>query len=110
MLYRWADLVDAHAEEIAALEAVVSARICRGHGARREGRIGRAALFRRICRQDRRQRDADAAILLLLHRPRTPHGVVAAIAPWNFPIILAAWKFAHPHWRREMQLSSSPPR
>ena len=25
---------------------------------------------------------------------RRPHGVVAAIAPWNYPVSLAAWKLA----------------
>lgn len=30
----------------------------------------------------------------LLYSQRTPYGVVAAIAPWNFPLLLAAWKTA----------------
>jgi acyl-CoA reductase-like NAD-dependent aldehyde dehydrogenase len=35
--------------------------------------------------------DDDAAIAEVLRRPL---GVVAAITPWNFPLILAAWKIA----------------
>lgn len=30
----------------------------------------------------------------LLYSQRTPYGVVGAIAPWNFPLLLACWKAA----------------
>jgi len=30
----------------------------------------------------------------LLYSQRTPYGVVGAIAPWNFPLLLACWKTA----------------
>jgi hypothetical protein len=30
----------------------------------------------------------------LLYSQRTPYGVVGAIAPWNFPFLLACWKVA----------------
>ena len=32
----------------------------------------------------------------LLYSKRTPYGVVGAIAPWNFPLLLACWKTAPP--------------
>ncbi|WP_375476533.1 aldehyde dehydrogenase family protein [uncultured Jatrophihabitans sp.] len=35
--------------------------------------------------------DDDTALIELVHRP---HGVVAAITPWNFPIALGMWKIA----------------
>lgn len=94
ILYRWADLVDAHAEEIAALEAVVSARIYPEVIARDVKVVsGVLRYFGEF---------ADKIDGSVTPTPRSsfsftvhePYGVVAAIAPWNFPIILAAWKFA----------------
>lgn len=94
VLYRWADLVDAHAEEIAGLESVVSARIYSEVMARD------AKVVSGVLRYFGEYADKiDGAVTptpknsfsFTVHEP---HGVVAAIAPWNFPIILAAWKFA----------------
>ena len=39
---------------------------------------------------------------------RDPVGVVAQIAPWNYPLMMAAWKLARP-WRPATRWSSSPP-
>ncbi len=38
-----------------------------------------------------------------------PLGVVAQIIPWNFPILMAAWKLAPPRWPRATRSCSSPP-
>ncbi len=94
ILYRWADLVDAHADEIAALESVVSARVFPEVMARD------AKVVSGVLRYFGEYADKiDGAVTstpansfsFTIHEP---YGVVAAIAPWNFPIILAAWKFA----------------
>lgn len=94
LLRRWADLVDAHAEELTRLESVVSSRPApeaatvdvpgvaewlRFYGEyadKLEGSVTATAPER---------------LSLVL---REPHGVVAAITPWNFPLFLAAWKVA----------------
>ena len=38
---------------------------------------------------------------------REPIGVVGQIIPWNFPLLMAAWKLDQ-HWRRAVPSSSSP--
>lgn len=94
LLYRWADLVDAHADEIAQLEALVSARIYTEVMARDVKVV--SGVLRYFGEY------ADKIDGAVTPTPRNsfsftvhePYGVVAAISPWNFPIILAAWKFA----------------
>ncbi len=66
------------------------------HGAEGRGRVGRrhVPLLRRSARQGlRRDRpDRAAGVLGLVHRE--PVGVVGAIVPWNFPLMIGAWKLA----------------
>lgn len=94
ILHRWADLVDAHAEEIAGLEAVVSARIY-PEVMSRDAKVVSGVL--RYFAEYADKIDGTVtptpqnSFSFTVHEP---YGVVAAIAPWNFPIILAAWKFA----------------
>lgn len=94
ILYRFADLVDDHVDEIAKLEAIVSARIYSEAVARDVKVIsGTLRFFAEYA--DKVEGIVTAtpkeSISMVLHEP---YGVVAAIAPWNFPVILAAWKFA----------------
>lgn len=94
VLQRWADLVDAHAAEIAGLESVVSARVYPEVMAR-DVKVVSGVL--RYFGEYADKIDGtvtptpQSSFSFTVHEP---YGVVAAIAPWNFPIILAAWKFA----------------
>ena len=94
LLYRFADAVDAHAEELARLEALVSARIYSEVMARDVQVVsGVLRYFGEF--SDKIDGSVTPAphnsVSLTVHEP---HGVVAAISPWNFPMILSAWKFA----------------
>lgn len=94
ILRRFADLVDARADELAKLEALVSARIYREVMAR-DVKVVSGVL--RYFGEFADKLDGavtptpENTLSLTVHEP---HGVVAAISPWNFPMILAAWKFA----------------
>ncbi|WP_236672200.1 aldehyde dehydrogenase [Croceicoccus sp. YJ47] len=94
ILYRFADLVDAHSAEIAALEAIASARIYSEAMARDVKVVsGTLRFFGEYADKVEGQVTATSrsSLSMVVHEP---YGVVAAIAPWNFPLILAAWKFA----------------
>lgn len=94
LLYGFATAVDAHAEELARLEALVSARNY-GEALARDVKVVSGVLRYFAELADK----VDGAVTptprqslsLTMHEP---HGVVAAISPWNFPMILSAWKFA----------------
>ncbi len=94
VLHRWADLVDAHLEEIATLEALLGSRPYHEATARDVRVVGMALrLFAAYAETH------ESAVTATPHRQLSytrdmPYGVVAAIAPWNFPLILSAWKFA----------------
>lgn len=94
ILRRWADLVEAEAPAIAALESLASARLYNEVIARDIQVVaGVLRYFGEMADKTDGTVTATAhdALSLAVHEP---HGVVAAISPWNFPIILAAWKFA----------------
>jgi aldehyde dehydrogenase (NAD+) len=92
VLRRWADLIDAHAEELSQLEAFCSTRPisdarnfdvpftaeCIRFFAECADKFGGDAL-------PTRQESLGLVI-------PEPYGVVAAIAPWNFPLSMASWK------------------
>ena len=48
---------------------------------------------------------ADALALIA----REPLGVVGAVVPWNYPLIIAAWKLGAGAGRRKLAWCSSPP-
>lgn len=94
VLMRFADLVDAHAEELCRLESLVSARIY-SEAMTRDVKVVSGVL--RYFAEFSDKVDGSVtptprnSLSLTIHEP---HGVVAAISPWNFPMILASWKFA----------------
>lgn len=94
VLRRWADLVDAHTEELARLESLSSSRII-AETRIRDVRITSELLrFYAECAdkiegQVLATRDDVFSLTL-----REPYGIVGAIAPWNVPMVLAAAKFA----------------
>jgi len=94
VLRRWADLVDANAEELTRLESVVSARPA--PEARTVDVPGVAEWLRFYGEYaDKLEGSVTATaperLSLVL---REPYGVVGVITPWNFPLFLAAWKIA----------------
>lgn len=94
VLKRWADLIEAHAETLAALEAVSSSRPF-GEAIVRDARVPAAALRTFASYAETHESAVTATSSSQLSLVTTePYGVVAAIAPWNFPLILSAWKFA----------------
>lgn len=94
ILRRWADLIDEHRETLSRLEAVVSTRIV-GEVRARDAKVCAEVL--RYFAEWADKFDGQAtpspgdALAFVLHEP---YGVVGAIVPWNFPLILSAWKFA----------------
>ena len=94
LLYSFAAAVDAHADELAQIEALVSARSY-GEAMSRDVRVVSGVL--RYFAEFADKVDGSVtptprnSLSMTVHEP---HGVVAAISPWNFPMILSAWKFA----------------
>ncbi len=93
VLYRWADLVDEHADELALIEtrdmgmAIGDARWC-AHNAATVMRYYAGAVdkfFGSTIPVDR-----DGIVLTF----REPIGVAALITPWNFPLNIGNWKTA----------------
>ena len=93
ILLKWADLIEAHAMELAVLgvrengteigmalkaEPLSAAATVRYYAEAIDKLAGEIA-------------PTDPAFLGLVHRE--PAGVVGAIVPWNFPLMIGAWKF-----------------
>jgi acyl-CoA reductase-like NAD-dependent aldehyde dehydrogenase len=93
VLYRWADLIEEHVDELGLLEtrdmgmALGDARWCAGNAATvmrfYAGALG--TFFGSTIPVDR-----DGIVLTF----REPIGVAALITPWNFPLNIANWKTA----------------
>lgn len=94
VMRRWADLIDAHAEELGRIEAVVSSRpIGEAAGWDAPSTAECIRFFSELADKHGGEVGATRADNLGLVL-RQPFGVVGAIVPWNFPMIMAAWKFA----------------
>lgn len=94
VLRRWADLLDAHVAELAALEAVGSTRTITEATA---WDIPYSAECIRFYAEfaDKVGGEVAATTPDKLGLTITePYGVVAAVAPWNLPIVMAMWKVA----------------
>ncbi len=91
---RWADLAQAHANELVQLEALVSSRLA-SEAAQRDIPLSIAVLryYGEMIDKIEGQVLASPAGTYSLTR-REPHGVVAAISPWNVPLVLATVKIA----------------
>ncbi|RXT42334.1 aldehyde dehydrogenase family protein [Bradyrhizobium betae] len=94
ILLRWADLLKAHAEEIIELESIdagkpISATARQDFPAAVDTLIYYAGWADKISGDVVPVRD-DA----LTYTVREPVGVVAAIVPWNFPLMIGMWKLA----------------
>jgi betaine-aldehyde dehydrogenase len=95
VLLRWADLLDAHADELSELEVAETGK---PWSTMRDGELPFATDNIRFFAGAARSLNGTGAGRLsrgytsVLHR--RPVGVVAAIAPWNFPLVMAVWKLA----------------
>lgn len=94
ILKRWSKLIEENVEEIAQLEAMVSTRTYK-EALSRDVLVAAdcVAFFAEYADKSEGSITATETDALSLSM-RQPHGVVAAIAPWNFPLILSAWKYA----------------
>lgn len=94
ILFKFADLVEAHGEELALLDALETGKPIRyalnGDNARAVSTLRWYA--EAIDKQYDEIATTEADQLGLI--TQEPIGVVAAIVPWNFPTVMAAWKFA----------------
>lgn len=106
VLIRFADLILEHQEELALLETLDMGKP-----------IGDALSIDVPATANAIRWSAEAIDKIYDEVAATPHdqlglvtreasGVVAAIVPWNFPLIMASWKFARP-WRQVTPSSSS---
>jgi betaine-aldehyde dehydrogenase len=93
ILLRWADLIERHADELTALEVEETGKPVTVF---RDGELPFAIDNIRFFAGAARSLSGTGAgsfshgYTSLLHR--RPVGVVAAIPPWNFPLVMAAWK------------------
>ncbi|MCU0819228.1 MAG: aldehyde dehydrogenase family protein [Beijerinckiaceae bacterium] len=91
-MHRWADLVEAHAAELARLEAVVSTRpVDELPGGDIAITAEQIRFFAELADKEGGTvvptRDASLGMIV-----DSPIGVIGAITPWNFPLSMAAWK------------------
>jgi aldehyde dehydrogenase (NAD+) len=94
VLRRWADLVERDRVTLARLEATGSTRPIAETLVRDATRTAEVIRFYgEYCDKIEGQVTATEDGVLSLVR-REPYGIVAAVVPWNFPMITAAWKFA----------------
>jgi aldehyde dehydrogenase (NAD+) len=93
-LRRWADRVAADGATVGRLEALVSARpIEEVMQVDLPNAIEWIRFYAEYCdKLDGAVMPTDGGLLSLV--THEPYGVVAAIAPWNFPLVLALWKVA----------------
>jgi betaine-aldehyde dehydrogenase len=93
VLLRLADLVEAHGEELAALEVADSGKPLPVVA---DGELPFAAdNLRFFAGAGRSLEGSGAGVLSSGHTSllvRRPVGVVGAVAPWNFPLVMAIWK------------------
>jgi aminomuconate-semialdehyde/2-hydroxymuconate-6-semialdehyde dehydrogenase len=94
ILHRLADLMEQHADELATADTRDMGKpIAQSRG----NDVPRAAYNFRFFADHARLATADALPMDERHHAYTrfdPAGVVAAIAPWNFPLMLETWKVA----------------
>lgn len=92
VLRRWADLIDAHAEDLGRLEAISSTRPIFDVVNHEIPFTAEAIRFYAEC-CDKYSGDVlptrTASLGMLVPEP---YGVIGAITPWNFPLSMASWK------------------
>ncbi len=94
ILCRWADLIDSHRDELARLEALGSSRLITQATAWDVPYLAETIRFFAEFADKHGGEVATTASDRLGLTVAEPYGVVAAIAPWNFPLVMAGWKLA----------------
>ncbi len=95
LILKLADRIEAEAEDFATLEALNCGKP--RHAVLRDEMPAVVDCFRFFAGACRTQHGAVAGEYLPGHTSmirRDPIGVVASIAPWNYPLMMAAWKIA----------------
>jgi phenylacetaldehyde dehydrogenase len=96
MVWKLADLLEQHADEFAELEALDNGKPVKN--ARRDDVQGSIEMFRYMSgwatRLNGETIPVSSAGEWLAYTLREPIGVVGQIIPWNFPLMMAAWKLA----------------
>jgi acyl-CoA reductase-like NAD-dependent aldehyde dehydrogenase len=94
VLYRFADLIDEHAEELAVLETLDMGKPIADVVSQDLPAVIDTIRFMAECidkiEGSVTNTDNDAMHFIL----REPLGVVGAITPWNYPLLMATWKIA----------------
>ena len=95
LLWKLADLIEAHADELAELETLDNGKPIR---AARHGDVPFAARhFRYYAGLAGKLEGVTIPVSIpnqFVYTRREPVGVVGLIIPWNFPLLMAAWKLA----------------
>lgn len=94
IMRRWADLIDADVATLAPMEAVGSTRPVKDA---RQWDVPFTAEGIRFFAELADKHGGEVAATRSDHLGMTitePYGVIAAIAPWNFPLVMASWKIA----------------
>lgn len=94
VLLKFADLIEAHAEELALLETLDMGKPIRFSQSVDVPATVRCLRWYAEAIDKLYDQIAPTERSVLATITREPVGVVGAIVPWNFPMIMAAWKFA----------------
>jgi aldehyde dehydrogenase (NAD+) len=94
VMRQWAALIDTHRDELARLESLASSRPIAETLARDIPVVAELLRFYGECADKSTGEVFDTPRDVLSITEHEPYGVVAAIAPWNVPLLLAAAKFA----------------
>ncbi|MBN9427707.1 MAG: aldehyde dehydrogenase [Burkholderiales bacterium] len=94
VMRHWASLVDEHRVELARLESLCSSRPIAETMGRDLPVVAELLRFYAECADKSPGEVFDTARGILSFTQHEPYGVVAAITPWNVPLLLATAKFA----------------
>ncbi|MFS8035494.1 aldehyde dehydrogenase family protein [Xanthobacter sp. AM11] len=91
LVARIGDAIEAHAEDFMRLLTLEQGKARKGA----EWEIGGSIIWcREIAKQDLPVHTVEMSEARTVETRRVPLGVVGAITPWNFPVLLAIWKIA----------------
>jgi gamma-glutamyl-gamma-aminobutyraldehyde dehydrogenase len=94
VMYQWCALIDAHAEELALLETLDMGKPITDVINLDLPAVIDTIRFMAECIDKMEGSVTNTASEVMHFVLREPFGVVAAISPWNYPLLMAAWKVA----------------